>query len=116
MLTKTFHSFVFAWRGLQTTWREEHNFRIEVFVSVIVTFCMFYFHFSYIESALSFIAITIVLSAEIINTVLEDLCNKVEPLHDPIIAKIKDTAGAFVLVSVLGALILGCLVFYHHFI
>ena len=115
MITKVFHSFLFAWRGLLTVWNEEHNFRIEIVVALLVIFSIFYFQFSFIEAVLCIIAMTIVLSAEIINTVIEDLCNKVEPHHDQIIAKIKDTSGAFVLVSVLGAIIVGLLVFYHHF-
>jgi diacylglycerol kinase (ATP) len=56
------------------------------------------------------------LSAEIINTSIEDLCNKVEPEYDPVIGKIKDTTGAFVLVAALGSVLVGVLVFYSHFI
>ncbi|HEY4509317.1 MAG TPA: diacylglycerol kinase family protein [Candidatus Paceibacterota bacterium] len=115
MLKKHISSFRFAWNGLKTVWREEHNFRVEVLVAVIVVFSIFYFGFSFFESALCVLAITLVLCAEIINTVVEDLCDKVQLNPDPIIAKIKDTAGAFVLVSVLGSIVVGLLVFYNHF-
>ncbi|MEI6479125.1 MAG: diacylglycerol kinase [bacterium] len=50
------------------------------------------------------------------NTAIEDLCNKVEPEHDPAIGKIKDTMAAFVFVSSIGVSILGILIFAHHFI
>ncbi len=116
MLKKLYNSFIFAWRGLKATWREEFNFRIEILATVLVIFSIFYFHFSFIESAFCVVAITIVLSAEIINTAMEDLCNKIEPHHDRAIGKIKDTVGAFVFVSSLGAIIVGCLVFYSHFL
>ena len=116
MITKVTISLKSALNGLTTTWKEEHNFRIEIIAAIAVIFCIFYFHFSFIESSVCIIAITIVLSAEIINTVVEDLCNKVEPKYDSVIGKIKDTSGAFVLVSALGSLILGVLVFFHHFI
>ena len=98
-----------------TTWKEEHNFRIEVFAAILVVFFIIYFDFSFIESVFCIIAITIVLSAEIINTAIEDLCNKIQPNYDPVIGKIKDTMGAFVTVSALGAFIVGVLVFYNHF-
>ncbi len=114
MLKRIFDSFSFAWNGLRTTWREEQNFKIEVVGATLVIFFIFYFRFSFVESALCIMAITIVLSAEIINTALEDLCDKIESRHDPIIGKVKDTTGAFVLISVLGATIVGALVFYHH--
>lgn len=116
MITKVLNSFSFALKGLSTTWQEEHNFRIEILAAIAVIFSVFYFKFTFIESALVILVITIVLSAEIMNTVIEDLCNKVEPSHDPIIAKIKDTSAAFVLVSVLGSFILGLFVFFHHFL
>ncbi|MCX6702111.1 MAG: diacylglycerol kinase [Candidatus Zambryskibacteria bacterium] len=116
MITKIYHSFLFAWNGLQTTWKEEQNFRIEILVGVVVVFCILFFQFSFIETVLSVIAIAVVLTAEIINTAIEDLCNKVEPQHDFVIGKIKDTMAAFVLISVLGAAIVGFMVFYNHFL
>lgn len=115
MLTKIYHSFSFAWNGLKTTWREEHNFRVEILIAVVVVFFIIFFDFSLIESLFCILAIVIVLCAEIVNTAVEDLCNRVEPQHDTIIAKIKDTMAAFVLVSSFGAAVIGFLVFYTHF-
>ena len=114
-MNQTIKSFGFAFRGLKNTWKEEPNFRIETVFAIIVLFCMFYFKFSLAEIAFCILVITIVLSAEIINTVIEDICNKIEPNQDPIIGKIKDTASAFVLVSTLGSVIIGLIVFYNHF-
>lgn len=116
MVKLAFKSFSFAWKGLKTTWREEHNFRIEILAAILVIFSMIYFQFSFIESVFCIIAITIVLSAEIVNTVVEDLCNFVEPNNNEVIGKIKDTMGAFVLVSALGSFIIGLIVFYNHFL
>jgi diacylglycerol kinase (ATP) len=116
MLTKFWNSVLNAANGLQTVWREERNFQIEVAVAFVVVVLMFGFRFSLLESALLTLAIIIVLAGEVLNTVLEDLCDKVEPEYDAVIGKIKDTAAAFVLVSSLGACIVGVLVFMHHFI
>jgi diacylglycerol kinase len=115
MLTKIYRSFVFAKNGLQTTWREEQNFRIELLAATIVVFFLVFFKFTFIESVSCLIAIMIVLTAEIVNTAIEDLCNKIEPQHDPIIGKIKDLMAAFVLISCLGAALIGIIIFYHHY-
>lgn len=124
MFKKSFNSFRFAVNGLRTVWKEERNFRLEIFIGTVVIFCLFYFNFSLIQSALVFVAVTIVLCAEIVNTIVEDLCDKVVASsatrreggnYDPIIGKIKDMSAAFVLTSVLGAVIVGLLVFYNHF-
>ena len=82
---------------------------------ILVAICILYFRFSFVQSAFCITAMTLVLCAEIINTVVEDLCDKIEPNQDFAIGKIKDAAGAFVLVSVFGSIIVGVLVFYSHF-
>ncbi len=115
MITKLTNSFSYAISGLKTTWDEESNFKIEVVLTVLVLGLMFYFDFSLVEKVFCILAITIVLSSEVINTAIEDLCNKVEPHTDPVIKKIKDVSSGFVLISSLGAFIVGVLVFYSHF-
>ena len=115
MLQRKINSFVYSIKGLKTVWTEEHNFRFEVLCAFVVIFCIYFFHFTLIESLFCIVAITIVIGAEIINTVVEDICNKVQPEFDPVIGKIKDTMAAFVLVSVLGACFVGLLIFYTHF-
>jgi diacylglycerol kinase len=114
-MIKTLKSFNYAVKGLISTWKEEPNFRIEVIVAVLVLFCMFYFSFTLAEIAFCILVITMVLTAEIVNTIIEDVCNKIEPNHDPFIEKIKDMSSAFVLLSTLGSLAIGIIVFYNHF-
>jgi len=113
---KILNSFKYALNGLKTTWREEYNFRIEIFVALLVAFFIVYFNFSFVESALCIVTIIIVLTAEIVNTAIEDLSDMVEPNQNPLIGKVKDTMAGFVLLSSAGAFILGCLVFWNHFI
>lgn len=106
---------MFALHGLKTVWKEEVNFKIEVFITAIVVGMGLYFHLRSWEYALVTISIAMVLCAEIINTAVEDLCDRITTEEDQMIGKIKDISGAFVLVSVVGAMIVGILVFYPHF-
>ncbi len=108
-------SFKYAVRGLKSTWKEEQNFKIEVFVGFIVLFYAFYFSFTFAETVFCLIAVVMVLVAEIINTIVEDLCNKIQPNQDPVIEKIKDMSAAFVLVTVFGSIGVGLLVLINHF-
>jgi diacylglycerol kinase len=116
MIQKTINSFSWAWNGIKTVWREERNFRIEIVVAIIVVFFVYYFQFKFDESVFCIISIVMVLSAEILNTAIEDISNKIEPNHDPIIGKIKDIMAGFVLVTVIGAIIIALFVIYHHFL
>ncbi len=115
MIKKSFSSLRFSLKGLKTTWQEENSFRVGVFVAFVVVAFALYFDFSFLEIAICVLAITVVLSAEIINTAVEDICNKIEPNTDVTIGKIKDISAGFVLLSVVGAGIVGVFIFYHHF-
>jgi diacylglycerol kinase len=72
--------------------------------------------FSFVESGFVVVAITLVLGSEILNTILEDTANELEPNHHSFIGKIKDMMAAVVLINSLAALVIGALVFYHHFV
>lgn len=115
MFGKILKSLVYASRGLETAWKEEHNFRLEAVVSVLVLALAYFYQLNYLEFALVIIAVVLVLGAEILNTAVEDLCNKVEPNRDNVIGKIKDLMAAFVLVVSIGAVFLATIAFLHHF-
>lgn len=115
-MIKTIRSFKYALNGLKTVWREERNFKILVIVAVLMLISIFYFGFNLFEAVIVILAIVLVLFAEIVNTAVEDLCNKIEPNQDETIRKVKDMMSGSVFVVVFGALSLGVLVFYYHFL
>lgn len=101
--------------GIKTVWIEENNFRIQSVIAFFVLAFVFYMEFSLFEKAFVVLAIVLVLAGEMINTTIEDLCNKIEPNHDDFIGKIKDISSGFVLLSSIGAFIIGAIVFVSHF-
>jgi len=106
------NSIVYACRGIAYVFRHEQNFRIQVFITVVVLLCAYFFDISKRDLLLVLMLIAGVLILELINTVLEYFLNVVEPkIH--IQAKIiKDImAGAVLLVS-LAAFVLGLLIFW----
>lgn len=116
MIKRILKSFVYAARGLGIVWREEFNFRLEILAGAIVLATAYFFRFTYIESAFVVLAVTAILCAEILNTAIEDLCNKIEPNQNDAIRKIKDTAAAFVLIAIIGAIFLIAFAFSNHFL
>lgn len=115
MIGKTYKSFRDALNGLKIVATEERNFKIEIFFSILVLLLAFYFGLTFIEKSVLILCIVLVLAGEIINTAVEDICNKIEPNEDNVIGKIKDIMAAYVLVSVFGAVIVGLLIFINHF-
>lgn len=108
-------SFSFAANGIRTVLSEERNFQIQIFLAFAAFITALYFNFSPIELIIVIVAGTFVLTGEIVNTAIEDLCNKVEPHHDSQIGKIKDTMAAYVLLCSFTALIMVLIIFVYHF-
>ncbi len=116
MVHKRILSFGYALKGLKTAWQEEAHFRFHVFVAIVALIASWAFHISLTDFLFVLAMIGIVLSAEIINTALEELCDLFSPTHDPHIGKIKDLAAAAVFVTSTVAFIVGCIIFLPHII
>ena len=109
-------SFQDAFRGLAFVWKEEKNFRIQLCIALLVVIGGIWLRFDYIEMALLVFAILLVLIAEVTNTAFEDAMNKIEPNQDPLVGKVKDIAAGIAMLSALGSLIIGTIIFVHHFL
>lgn len=114
-MSKFIQSFNWAMNGIKTVWLEEVNFRIEIIVAFLVVTGGIYYRFTKLEWAFVIASIAAVLGAEMINTAIEDLCNKVEPNTDPVIGKIKDIMGGVVLIVSVVTAIIGIMIFSNHF-
>lgn len=114
MLKRLVQGFTYALAGLKLVWKEEINFKIEIVCAVLVSTLGVSLHLSTLEWAFLFLVISSVLAAEAFNTALEELCDKFQPTHDPHIAKIKDLSAAAVLLTSLGAISIGLLIFIPH--
>lgn len=99
----------YAMAGFQLMWREP-NFRIHMGVAVLVLILSFWLGLTSTEWIVIVACIASVMSAEMFNTAIEQLCNMTEPSVHPIIKKIKDTSAAAVLVLALAAAICGTIV------
>lgn len=110
-MRKLRQSLSWAKNGLKAVWIEERNFRIEINIAVFVVVLGILKGISKTNWLFIFVAIGMVLCSEIINTAIEDICNKIEPNQDPVIGKIKDIMAGFVLVSCIVAILIGLSIF-----
>ena len=113
-LKKKIESLGYALKGLGIAWQEEHNFRFEIFWAAFALFLAFFLRLPQIEFLVVIFMIGFVLTAETLNTALEELCNKFQPTHDLHVAKIKDLAAAAVLISSITAFTVGLIIFIPH--
>jgi len=110
-LKNRFKSFKFAFNGLKILFKNEHNARIHLVITVLVISFSIFLQIKLIEWCLIFFAIGLVFTAEILNSAIELICNKITIENDNLIEKIKDLSAAAVLVSSITAAIIGLIIF-----
>lgn len=108
-------SFLNAGRGLVHVFKTEKNFRIQCLAGVLVLLLAFYFPLKIWEIILCVLLITLVLTMELLNTAMEYFSDLLKPRLHHYVASVKDIMAAAVLISSLGALIAGLIIFIPYF-
>ncbi len=109
---KLFRSFRHAFRGLKYMLKNEQNFQIEVLVGIFVVILMFLFPTRALEKIALFIVISAVLVIELVNSMFERVVDILKPRVHPYAQLVKDITAAAVLLSCIGAIIVGVIIFY----
>ena len=105
-----------AWRGIAFVWRGERNFRIQGTITVVLIITAIVLRFSIGELIAILTMCAAVLAAEMVNTIVEEMLDVIEPHYSTHVGKLKDvTAGVVFLLSAFAAVI-GILTFLHHFL
>ncbi len=110
-LAERARSFRYAFSGLAELLRSQHNARVHLFASLLVVIVGLSLGVTRMEWCALLLAMMLVWIAEALNTALEFLCNLVSPDFHPLIKKSKDVAAASVLISAVGAVVIGVLIF-----
>ncbi|MBI1860341.1 MAG: diacylglycerol kinase [Deltaproteobacteria bacterium] len=103
----------FAWNGVRLAFSQEQNFRIQVLSGVGAFLFLALIRPSLIWWAVVVLTIGGVLSAEMMNTALERVLDRLHPNEDPLIAQAKDcAAGAVLVLSIASVVILVALILF----
>jgi len=110
-IKKRFRSLGFAFEGLYSFFSSQHNALLHAIATVFALVMGIVFNLSRLEWLFIVFAIGLVWMAELFNTAIENLCDKICPEKDPQIKFIKDVAAAAVLSTAFLALITACIIF-----
>ena len=91
--------------------RQEQNFKVHILATVLVIVFGLWLMVSPIEWCILFLTVSLVLAAEMLNTVLEKLCDLTHPEQNETVRIIKDISAGMVLVCAIGALCTGLVIF-----
>lgn len=109
-------SFVYAGNGFVWLAGTQWNFKFHLIATISAVACGFFFNLRSWEWVAILICMGMVWMAELINTSIEFMLNKLHPEMDESIGKAKDLAAAAVLTASLVALLVGTLVFMPYLI
>jgi diacylglycerol kinase (ATP) len=108
--TGRIRSFRFAFVGIWTMLKTQHNAWVHAFATVVVVATGFFFGVSTSEWCWLVLAIMAVWIAEALNTAFEFLADAASPGFHPLVKHAKDVAAGAVLIAAIGSLIIGVLV------
>ena len=104
-------SFNHAFRGISIIFKTQHNIWVQVVISIIVVILGIFLRISHTEWALDVLSMFVVISAEAFNTAIEIDMDLTSPNFHPFAKDTKDVASAGVLLTALGASIVGLIIF-----
>jgi diacylglycerol kinase (ATP) len=100
-------SFRYAWQGLVYTLQCERNARIHLVTALLVILLSLWLGLSALEWAMITVAIALVFTGEMLNTVIEVLVDMITLEYHPLAKLAKDIAAGAILVASLAAATIG---------
>ena len=111
-LSKRIKSVGYALQGLRFALATQVNFRIQIVAAIVCIALGLLWRISAEDWRWAVLAIGMVLTAELVNTAFEHLCDVVQPELHASVKAAKDVAAGAVLVASLAAAVIGVLVFW----
>lgn len=112
MRKPAFHKSVLnSVNGILKMLRSERNFQLEILALLINIFLIVYLKLSPEHAAIIFLVCFAVLSAEMLNTAIEKICDFVHPEFSERIGLIKDISAGAVLLLAFVSVIIGLLIY-----
>lgn len=105
-------SFRYAWKGAKIVFRSEQNFRIQLFVGVLVVVAALFLSLPLWRIIVLLMVITFVLVLELVNSILERMVDAFHPRIHQTVEEMKDIMAATVLLASVGAAVIGVILFW----
>ncbi len=104
-------AFGFAFAGLRHAFRYDQNLRFHAVMALLVIAASIFFHVSHFEMGILGVMILLVMATEMINTAIEQMVNLITKEHHQEAKIAKDVSSGMVLLTAMGSLIVGILIF-----
>ncbi len=110
-LVHQYKSFGYAIEGTIYSYQKGTHFKMHVFAAVAAILMGFFYSISATEWLILILTISAVVSAETMNTAVEEACDVLHPEHHPGAKLAKHCAAGAVLILSIAAVIIGLIIF-----
>jgi diacylglycerol kinase (ATP) len=110
-ISKLIKSFGFAFEGVHHALRHNQNLQIHFLAVLVVVIGAWFYKVTHVEQAILAVTILVALSAEMINTALEEMTNLITVEHRKEAKAAKDVAAGMVLITATGSIIIAVIIF-----
>lgn len=104
-------SYVYAFRGIVAAFRLELNMKLHFLAAIAVIAVNYILNINKTEWIVTIVLISIVWMAEIFNTAMEKLADRVTKEQDVMIGQVKDLAAGAVLIVCIAAVVCAAMIY-----
>lgn len=108
---KLINSFKYAIQGILSSFKNERNMKIHIFIMIVVISAGIILKINKYEWIACILCFAIVISGELFNTVIETVVDMVMPYKNEKAKIAKDISAGAVLILAMGAAIVGIIIF-----
>jgi diacylglycerol kinase (ATP) len=113
-IRKLIQSFKYAITGIHYAFRNEQNLVIHLIIATLVMAASIIFRVTPYEMGILGLTMLMVIAAEMVNTALEKMVDLITKEHRVEAMIAKDVASGMVLITAIGSVIIGLLIFIPH--
>ncbi|WP_163932397.1 diacylglycerol kinase [Paraferrimonas sp. SM1919] len=114
-LTRIVYATKYSMQGLKAAFKHEAAFRQEVMMLVAALAVVAVFDFGLYQSVALIISVLIIMLAELMNSAVEAVVDRIGPEHHELSGRAKDIGSAAVFIAMVIAGMIWLTVFYQHF-
>jgi diacylglycerol kinase (ATP) len=105
-ILKAFRALKYSYDGLLATIKSEEAFRQEMFLAILLIPGAFLLNVFWLERMLMISAVLIIILAELINSAIEAIVDRISMTKHPLSKKAKDIGSALVFISFVNAAVI----------
>lgn len=112
-IDRIIHAFQYSWDGLVATFKSESAFRQDLLLCLIAFVLQFFIDVPFVSHVLMVFSLIFIIIAELINTAIETIIDRISPDKNQLSKKAKDIGSAIVMITIISVIVLWIALIYH---